>query len=222
MQDQPQNNRYTEILDELQLQSWQLELVISGFAIFGLFAALEPIFEWFTQLTLKGFGTSRFLVFGVYVACILTIVNLIIHVLLRALWIAAVGMRSVSGEIDFKVLNFSEPITEHLKKKIGSFDTFIEKLETYSSVIFGLSFLIIFMTMGTFLYFFLLLYLTGMVINSDFGEITKQIIIGTILVLFFILFMISFIDFMTRGWFKKKEVGFISFFTESLVCFLFP
>ena len=30
-------------LDKLQQESWQLELLISGFAIFGLFSAFEPL-----------------------------------------------------------------------------------------------------------------------------------------------------------------------------------
>ena len=37
------NSAFKELLDRLQQESWQLELLISGFAIFGLFSALEPI-----------------------------------------------------------------------------------------------------------------------------------------------------------------------------------
>lgn len=204
MHNQPQSNRYTEILDELQLQSWQLELVISGFAIFGLFAVLDPIFDWFTQLSLQGFWKGRLLIIAVYLACILTIINLIVHVLLRALWIGAVGVRSVSGEIDFSALRFSEPITAHLKNKIGSFDTFIEKLENYSSVIFGLSFLIVFMTLGIFTLFVLFLSALEYIGSFGLGE-TSQTILSTVFSVFFLVSMaIIFIDFVTRGWFKKK------------------
>ena len=32
--------KFQELLDRLQQDSWQLELIISGFAIFGLFTAL--------------------------------------------------------------------------------------------------------------------------------------------------------------------------------------
>ncbi len=34
---------FKSLLDKLQEDSWQLELLISGFAIFGLFYAIEPI-----------------------------------------------------------------------------------------------------------------------------------------------------------------------------------
>lgn len=34
---------FKKLLDKLQEDSWQLELLISGFAIFGLFYAIEPV-----------------------------------------------------------------------------------------------------------------------------------------------------------------------------------
>ena len=37
------DNKFKELLDKLQQESWQLELLISGFAIFGLISALNPI-----------------------------------------------------------------------------------------------------------------------------------------------------------------------------------
>ena len=37
------NPAFKKLLSKLQEESWQLELIISGFAIFGLYSALEPI-----------------------------------------------------------------------------------------------------------------------------------------------------------------------------------
>ena len=37
------NPAFKKLLQKLQEESWQLELLISGFAIFGLFTAFEPI-----------------------------------------------------------------------------------------------------------------------------------------------------------------------------------
>jgi hypothetical protein len=36
---------FKKLLEKLQEESWQLELLISGFAIFGLFSAIDPIRE---------------------------------------------------------------------------------------------------------------------------------------------------------------------------------
>jgi hypothetical protein len=40
-----QNPAFKKLLKKLQEESWQLELIISGFAIFGLFTAFEPLKE---------------------------------------------------------------------------------------------------------------------------------------------------------------------------------
>ena len=66
------------------------------------------------------------------------ILNLIIHVVLRSLWIGALGLRYISGDIDIEKLNYSKRFTNYLKKKIGSFDDYIEKLEKLCSVIFAI------------------------------------------------------------------------------------
>lgn len=56
------------------------------------------------------------------------IFNLIIHIVLRGLWIGALGLRYVSGEIDYDNLNYSDKFTNYLKKKVGSFDNYIWKV----------------------------------------------------------------------------------------------
>jgi len=37
------SSEFKKWLDKLQQESWQLELIISGFAIYGLFTAYEPL-----------------------------------------------------------------------------------------------------------------------------------------------------------------------------------
>lgn len=205
MANQPQNKRYKKVLDELQLQSWQLELVISGFAVFGLISALEPLFDWYTIHKLKQNFALRWLSFSIWFACVLTIVNLIIHVLLRGLWIGAVGIRSVSGEIDFDKLGFSPEVTCYLKQKIGSFDSFINRLETYSSIMFGISFLVIFITLGFFInYILVILILTNVYIDGQiYYSLFRVFFAAGILLTLFITYTFIFVDFFTRGTFKK-------------------
>jgi hypothetical protein len=93
MMDQKSDAKYKEILDELQVQSWQLELVISGFAIFGLFSALDPLEGFAALKQIEGSGFQYMFIDTIYITCVLTIFNLILHVLLRGLWIGAVGIR---------------------------------------------------------------------------------------------------------------------------------
>jgi hypothetical protein len=54
-----------------------------------------------------------------------------LHVVLRGLWIGALGLRYVSGDIDYEQLKYSPKFTKYLSKKIGSFDKYIATLENY-------------------------------------------------------------------------------------------
>jgi hypothetical protein len=204
MADQPQNTRYKELLDELQLQSWQLELVISGFAIFGLVSALEPLRDKVTLFTGNGLYEFKYLIFAIYFACILTIVNLIIHVLLRGLWIGAVGIRSVSGEIDFEKLNFKPLISNYLKSKIGSFDEFIEKLENFSSVMFGLTFIVILMTLGIFLNFVIFLWISDLLLSIRLTGWLHNLLAIVVYGVFLSFLILVLLDFITQGGIKRK------------------
>ena len=206
----PQNSRYKELLDELQLQSWQLELVISGFAIFGLFSALEPLFDWFTLNKLKENQFLKWISYSLYFSCILTLVNLIIHVILRGLWIGAVGIRSVSGEIDFEKLNFSRDFDKYLKKRIGSFDSFIERIETYSSIMFGISFMVVFMTIGFFIGFCIFMFTISLLFDPTHPNLGIRMISFFLLTcVFTIIYLITFLDFITGGIFKKEGGKFL-------------
>jgi len=122
MQNEKSDAKYREILDELQVQSWQLELVISGFAIFGLFSALQPLQDLALMKRFDDEAIQSIFISTIYLTCILAIFNLILHVLLRGLWIGAVGIRSVSGDIDFDELKIAKIFKTYLKNKIGSFD----------------------------------------------------------------------------------------------------
>ena len=43
MSNQPADKKFKKWLDILQQESWQLELIISGFAIYGLIMVIDPI-----------------------------------------------------------------------------------------------------------------------------------------------------------------------------------
>ena len=74
-----------------------------------------------------------------------------IHVILRGLWIGALGLRYVSGDIEFDKLNYQNKFTGYLKKKIVSFDRYVARLENYCSVMFAVSFLLIFYVISIFM-----------------------------------------------------------------------
>ena len=201
-------------LDRLQQESWQLELLISGFAIFLLIGGYGYLVELDGAIVRKALDSSRWqpIMIAYHVvctACLALIVGLIVHVLLRGIWIAALGLRYISGDIDYDRLRYRPRYISFLRRRIGGFDNYIEQLERLCSVAFSVALLIIF----SFLSFvtFTLLSVTVQVLygwvqgrnyqweNGLFGGG------GFIPMLFLLLGLIFFIDFITLGFFKRNR-----------------
>ncbi|MBT8271187.1 MAG: hypothetical protein KJO25_03990 [Bacteroidia bacterium] len=197
---------FKKLLEKLQEESWQLELIISGFAIYGLFMAYDPI-----SLSAKEAQNNdqiyTFVVSMVaMVSCAILIFNLLLHVILRGLWIGALGLRYVSGDIDYERLRYSRKFTSYLKRRVGSFDRYTANLENYCSVIFAISFLLIFYVLAITLIIIAVALLGNYVIGND--DLPRWISQGIgIPLMFFLVFgmLFTFFDFITQGWLKKKQ-----------------
>ena len=199
MEENEKSHSFKKLLDRLQEDSWQLELLISGFAIFGLFYALEPIRH---QLQVANFDDNKvFLNFFIVVHFSLQILifNLLLHVLLRGMWIGSLGLRYVFGDIDFDNLNYGEQFTRYLKKNVGSFDSYIPKLENICSVIFALSFLLVFYIFSFFAISFILIAFNNPV--ADWMILGVQLLF----VIFLTGVLLTFFDFLTQGLLKKNK-----------------
>ncbi|WP_299363143.1 hypothetical protein [Winogradskyella sp.] len=203
------NPAFKKLLQKLQEESWQLELLISGFAIFGLFTAFPQI-----NITAKAAQNDEKLYFWivlmvVLVSCAILIFNLMLHVVLRGLWIGALGLRYVSGDIDYEELNYSQKFTSYLRKKVGSFDKYIAKLENYCSIIFAISFMLIFYVLAFTFTIIVLVIIVKLFLENETKIISNDTLshwIGVPLVVFIVLGMfMTFFDFLTLGWLKKKK-----------------
>ncbi|WP_411895427.1 hypothetical protein [Winogradskyella sp. A2] len=199
------NPAFKKLLKKLQEESWQLELLISGFAIFGLFSAYTPLKLLYIEANADGNRLIAFIYVIALISCVILTFNLLLHVVLRGLWIGALGLRYVSGEIDYESLNYSEKFTNYLRKRVGSFDRYIARLENYCSVIFAISFLLIFYVFAFVFTIGAISLIANFLIGNDeldpYGKI-----IGIPLVIFMVIGMLlAFIDFATQGWLKKKK-----------------
>ena len=135
MANDPGDKKFKKWLDILQQESWQLELIISGFAIYGLFAVIEPIELAGLKAQNDNNVFSTLLFQGLKVSWYIITINLIAHVILRGLWIGAIGLRYVSGEIEYDKLNYSPKFSKHLSRRVGSYDNYVATLEKYCSII---------------------------------------------------------------------------------------
>lgn len=197
---------FKKLLDSLQQQSWELELIISGFAIFGLFTAYEPIRVEMINAQNED-SIYKFVVYFILnIASSILLFNLLLHVILRGLWIGALGLRYVSGDIEFEKLRYSERFTKYLQKRIISFDRYIANLENYCSVLFAISFLLIFYVLAMTMIILSIVLVANFVIESEHLPERVGSVLGAILIMFIIFGMfLTFIDFITQGWLKKKK-----------------
>ncbi|MFP2995919.1 hypothetical protein ABN763_08410 [Spongiivirga sp. MCCC 1A20706] len=197
---------FKKLLEKLQEESWQLELIISGFAIFGLFTALDPISIARTEALNVENPAGYITLTIVLISCYILLFNLLLHVILRGLWIGALGLRYVSGDIDYDALNYSPKFTKYLQKKIGSFDRYIGTLENYCSVIFAISFLLIFYIFSVTLIILSIFLVANYIIGNDDLPQYVSMVLGIPLMLFIVFGMfLTFFDFITQGWLKKKQ-----------------
>ncbi|ARV14942.1 hypothetical protein [Polaribacter sp. SA4-12] len=205
MKNDYKDTKFQKLLNKLQQESWQLELLISGFAIFGLISSLAPLKKMGQEAAAVESYTKAFF-FIASIACMVLIVNLVIHVILRGLWIGAIGLRYVSGEIDYDALNYRKRFTNHLKNKVGSFDKYIGTLENYCSILFAVTFLYLFYIISFFIIFVVLFLAGSFFIESGiFPEYLGMFLLGIFALFFMSLSFIVFIDFVTQGYLKKKE-----------------
>ncbi len=213
-QEKSQASKGTELstwLDYLQRESWQLELLISGFVVFLLIGGWEPVkdLEYDLRLLFNASKSYFYLSFLYYVfrtAYVTLIFCLLFHVILRGIWIAAIGLRSVSGDIDYDRLAYQPKFKNRLRQRLGSFDGYIERLERNCSVIFTLAFLIFFcfLSLATWAIFAIAvqasyLWLTGM--SYQGGGILGGA--GFVSLAVLVIGLVYLLDFVTLGFLKR-------------------
>lgn len=205
-----QSSKLKEWLDHLQQESWQLELLVSGFAIFLLLGSFDSLLGLRYQVIHYTFSNPHlgfaFLPYAILLGgCFMLLINLIIHVILRGLWISSIGLRFVSGDIDLEKLGYRPKFNGFLQRRIGSFDRYIEQLEKLCSAIFAFTFLLIFMVfaIGLFVIFMGgLELLVGWLLESTEYKMFVSNIISVVFGLFGFLY---FVDFVSLGYLKRLK-----------------
>lgn len=200
---------FKDWLEQLQQESWQLELLISGLALFGIWESqtLLQRFDYFIEVhSISTFRTYlRTVLFVLESGWTIFLTNLLIHIILRGFWIGAIGLRYVSGDIDYDELNYSDRFRNYFIRTIGDFDEYIEKIEKASSVIFSFTFLLFFLLLSFILYFTVLGIMTELLVSIFFSDVDKSDggVMGIAGMIYFLFGVVFVIDFLTMGAFKR-------------------
>jgi hypothetical protein len=155
--------------------TWDMELLISGASVFALFqlsAEIDGLVAWFEPRL--GVEWAAFLgMMNVYGkgAVVTLAVTFAVHLLLRARWIALVGMNSVyPGGIRWDRIKGGPIQIEVAKARIADMDVVIERADNLSTVVFaigvGLALGIIPPALTV-----IVLYAAGVAIGSQFGTL---------------------------------------------------
>lgn len=206
MKNDYRSNQFKKLLDNLQQESWQLELIISGFAIYGLIAGYDSIDLELLKAVQKEEGFTSFMLSTLLTSMLILIIILLTHVVIRGLWIGARGLRYVSGDIDYRNLNYSEKFTSFLKNKVGAFDHYISRLENICSTLFALAFLMIFYLIS----FFMVIGVLAVSINyleiiKSNSETFYEFIKGCFIFIYVFSILLLLIDFLGAGILKKYK-----------------
>jgi len=208
----PEQGSWQNWLNQLRNNSWNLELLVSGFSILLIARGQEALQEDINLFDLNRFdSTWAELLYNVnsiiYLILEIMLVSLVINVLLRGLWIGAVGLSSVKDK-ELNIYDKFAPRFQFLKYSIDHWDDYIERLDKLCSAIFSFTFLSVFI----FISFSLVSLLYFPLLNKLFFEYLVEAVgewidpIGTVLLYGFLLIsFIYFVDFLTLGWVKRLK-----------------
>ena len=201
-------------LDRNERETWQMELLVSGFAIVLLAEAHDPLHAYLEVIRANGAGSryGSILTFAVdlfaRMAWAIALASLVVGALLRSLWIASIGVRSFSGGIDWTQFDLDERFKAFLSRRIPDFDTYIVSLERLSSSIFALTFLLVFAALGIAVAAALgglaLMGLAGLAVDSGIDRNTGGLVIVLIILALAVPVIFYVVDFFTGGSMKRR------------------
>jgi hypothetical protein len=193
-------------LDALSSESWQLELLVSGIILLLLFQSNEWVasLEDRADFVLQGELTSVIAIVLVSVPLAINLSKLffVLHVVIRGMWIGALGLRSVSGNIDLHDLNLHKWFASFLGKYDGSFDEYIHRLKRLASVLFSFNFLLIFYLISVLLSFSWIAFFAILASTASTLFIAPTLFLTLAMVL-------CGIDFVMMQGLKKGRFGFL-------------
>ncbi len=228
-QKNPNPHSKNDWIEPLRRNSWEMELLLTGFVLIGLIQLPEIVNAWWETFTL-GMDTESLAVnivgvgaLGLLTGIKIITINLIILLLMRGFWIGMIGLSSAFPKgINTERLNYAERFQQKLRKNNLNTERLILQLDNLCSSIFALSFLFFFIAISTGL-FLLQLFIIGKThdfINYQIIEPVSEVlstifmvIVATILVLYTLMALLKLIDFVTIGALKKiKKKWFVKIY----------
>lgn len=172
-----------EWLKQLTDKSWNLELVISGAAIF-MATYLPGAVDELLRLSLENLVVEEnynnialpLLAFSfMKVVAWILIGTFIVHFILRAFWAGLVGLHTVYEQgIIYEKLPYQTDFTrQEMQQRYGTLADYIKRLDRMANQVFALAFFIALMSIGVglaYLVFFSAFYIIPLVVGQPYGD----------------------------------------------------
>ncbi len=203
-----------EWLDRLGKESWQLELLISGFSIFLLIQGLDLAEQKFHLFFNRVQGIDSLLLSALesYYYFLLIggkglLLSLVFHLFLRGLWIAAVGLRTMNKGSNLTSQGFTPLFQRTLRKNTLSLDAYILQLDKFCSNIFAFAYLVLFVALCIGIYIGFVLGSLGILnwFNGDILSLPNSIITKIWEYFIYSLSLIYIMDFAGQGLIKRAD-----------------
>lgn len=189
-------------LTKIQNNSWEPEIIISGFSIAFFFILPKYIYN-FTAMLIQDFGADELLSYIIYSLMIFIISSLKVlfigHLILRGLWTGLVGLSYV----------FPNGIrNERLEKELQGFtfkkpiDLVID-IEKICSLFFSFAFMIILNLIKVMLFYFVLI--TGYIVFYKFNLNSAGMQVAQLSLIFLILGFMIFKAHRNKKWLEKTS-----------------
>jgi hypothetical protein len=136
------------------------------------------------------------------VAYVLTLLNFFLHIVIRCLWIGALGSRSVMGTTIFARRRLAPRFQQFLQRRNGNFDAYIRRLDDVASLVFAFTFLLIAAAVS---FFSVVLIMGGIANYANTNRVpdwAAYCMLGLFL-LYIIAAIVYLIDFLTAGFLKR-------------------
>ncbi len=200
----PDHEGTPQWLQTIQLNSWEAELLISALVLYALF----QVPDYLDRLALTSFGRGSDIhgLFSIAQRAIqLLSAGYILHILVRGVWVATVGFSYVFPRgVEVDKLKFKGKFRKELSSN-GSLVKNVLRLEELSSIIYGISFILFGTLLGFGIFIFSFVYFMELVsplMKDNYGFTG---FIGFLMMFYFLLTLVVFIDFLTNGLFRRKS-----------------
>lgn len=205
-----ENDLKPKWLTELQLKSWEPEVLLSGIVLYGMFKMPELLdqFLYYFRVNFDSISNNIDSFVGMMKVAVYWLTGgLIAHLISRGIWVGMVGLSFTFPKgIELDEIKLTDKYRNYLAK-IPSTEKIILNLESFSSSLFSISFMMFMMMLGS--YFYILVTIIAPIFTTlyFFGDIFDNDLFGYIVAGYLLLVLgigfLGFIDFVTLGFFKR-------------------